>query len=439
MKARLRSPKVFLITLFIFTLVGCTKGVVPNFGILNSNNYYSWPFVDGGYFDGSPGYLLNSSKTPALASYNFQLYLVSAGGPSGGIQTYLYNGQDNQPNWDPYEPFSPQPTPGLATNPTLDVGNDGRLYGAWAEANTGGTYANITQIHMGYLSGVSWTSLGGPSSCGTTNCLNVAPGQNASTPAMVVVPSPTPTMGVFWAETAATGGGTNIQGARFANGNWTALGAPLNRNANSIAANPQAIYYGGQIYVAWSENGVAGAGPSVIHVDTSTDGNTYTIEDGGTTLPSLSQTGAENNATNPFLAEYNNNIYISWIGNYVGTSVVRVAMFSAGNWVAADGGSNSGLNYNPSANASGTPSMVVGSDNNLYIIWTEVYSNITQVHIKEYNGSTWNWVDGSGPTGLNFMTSVNAVAPSLTLFNGEIYSSWEEFESGDYARVRVLH
>lgn len=434
MKARLLSRKVFLTLLFIFILVGCTKSVVPNFSVLNSGAN-AFPFVDGGMFDGNFPYLGNPAKTPALANFNSQLYLVSAGGWSGGINTYLYNGNDSVPGWNNNFGWSSpqQPTPGQAANPSLAIYENTTLYTAFTELNTS-SFSGVSEVFVGSFNGSSW-SYSAPNSCGAVNCFNSAAGEAASFPTIAASPVSSPGIAVLWSE--ASGPVSKVWGSHSTDGmTWTQFG-PLNTNAGSTAVNPQVVYFSGQFYVAWSENGIGGAGAYQIHVASSSDGVTFSNTNSDYNLPSLSQSGA-GNAAQPSLAVNTSHLYASWIDSSSGTSRVRVAAFDGiNNWAFADTGF---LNVNSNFNAIATPKMLNGPDNNLYITWTELNSGgIPQVRVARFNGgNTWSILNGGTSTDLNFNASNNASAPSLTSFNGKVYSSWEEQGSQDLSRVMYL-
>jgi len=441
MGVRFWSLRVLLCLLITFTLASCTPGVVPSYALYNwSNN--AWPFVDGGVLDGSPPYFQNDSKTPAVENLNNQLYLVSVGGSPGGINTYLYNGQNYQPYWNYYGYFSPQSTPGNAATPSLSVFGSS-LYAAWTESNTG-TDSGINQIHAAFLNGNAWTSIDGAVICGGTHCLNTSHLDNAVSPVMSTSNSNS-TLNLLWCE--IVGGAYQVVGLYTTNlgtnPTWNSI-PTLNRNTGDSAFNPKDVPFGTKFYVAWAENSAANSPPAQIHVDSTSDDITFTNVDGG--LPTMSETGVAGAAT-PFLAVNNGKIYVAWVGSYAGSvNRVRVAVYNGNDgspsWAPVDNGI--GLNFNSSLGAI-TPMMVTATNNQLYISWTESNSQlVTQVRVAVYNGNdgspAWTFVDGGGLNGLNFNSSINSFAPSLTNFNGNLYSAWEEFNSGgtDLSRVRFL-
>ncbi|MBU5354688.1 Ig-like domain-containing protein [Paenibacillus barcinonensis] len=136
----------------------------------------------------------------------------------------------------------------------------------------------------------------------------------------------------------------------------------------------------------------------------------------------------------PAIVEWNGEIYVAWRETIQSTPAIgqiRVKKYNGSNWVSVDGGHPTyGLNFDVNKDVV-SPSLAV-YDNALYLTWTEKNASyIEQVRVKKYDGTSWTSAEGGSLTGINENTSIQAVAPKLTAYKGELYAIW-----GEAAKIR---
>lgn len=124
----------------------------------------------------------------------------------------------------------------------------------------------------------------------------------------------------------------------------------------------------------------------------------------------------------PELIEYNNDVYVI-MSELNSNKKIRVQKWNGSSWEYTDGASNY-LNYN--GTEYGYDPKLIVFNNQLYAIWYEFNSNIRQIRVKTYNGSSWTFIDGGASTGLNYDTNKNAYNPELHIHNSELYALWTE-------------
>ena len=102
-------------------------------------------------------------------------------------------------------------------------------------------------------------------------------------------------------------------------------------------------------------------------------------------------------------------------------------------WTSVDGGGTYGINTS-TATYSRIPSTAV-FNGLLYSAWQEQNSGVDQVHIKSYNGTTWTAAGESSSSKLN-SSSTNALKPKIAYYNGALYAAYEEYDASIY-RIHV--
>jgi hypothetical protein len=71
-----------------------------------------------------------------------------------------------------------------------------------------------------------------------------------------------------------------------------------------------------------------------------------------------------------------------------------------------------------------------------YVAWTEPTDrNVYQVHVKRWNGSTWEQLGGS----LNLNPQNHALSPSLVLIDQIPHAAWIEFDANGVSQLHVKH
>ncbi|NQX63727.1 Ig-like domain-containing protein, partial [Paenibacillus qinlingensis] len=111
---------------------------------------------------------------------------------------------------------------------------------------------------------------------------------------------------------------------------------------------------------------------------------------------------------------------------------------AASGWSMIDGGGPNGLNVN-AANRAEYPAMTVWNGE-VYVTWQEkVVPGVTasQIRVKKYNGTGWTSVDGNGPNGLNINSAKDGTRPILAVSNGSLYLAWTEAVTSSYGQIRV--
>ncbi len=272
------------------------------------------------------------------------------------------------------------------------------------------------------------------------------------------------------------------EGKAWAASGWSMIdGGSLSMNSGSVALYSTLAVWNGEVYVAWQEsnqirvkkyNGsgwdrVDGNGPNGLNMDTAKAGSrpTLAVFDGslyiawvemsatnykqirvkkyigGTSWDRAegSATGINysdtNSADSPALVEYNHYLYAAWTE----AGKIRVKRYNGGEWTSVDrvvDGGADGLNKDLSKTA-GLPALAVAG-NELFIVWSEI-NGVYQLRAKKFDGTTWTWIDGNGPYGLNKETGKGAVNSSLAVFNGVLYAAWNEPVNGttdDQIRVK---
>jgi hypothetical protein len=103
-------------------------------------------------------------------------------------------------------------------------------------------------------------------------------------------------------------------------------------------------------------------------------------------------------------------------------------MLRAQTWTSIDGGGTTGIN-SATATTSRNPSIAV-YNGSLYVIWNEYLSGVEQIHIKKYNGSTW---ENAGSSGSKINENENSVDfPKIVSCNGKLYAAWKGYEDTGY-------
>lgn len=223
---------------------------------------------------------------------------------------------------------------------------------------------------------------------------------------------------VAWEE----GTPNQIRVAKFNGTNWSFIDGNhdtngLNYNNAENAKTPDIATYNGKIYVIWKEKNF----PSQIRIK-AYDGISWTTFDALNYLP-LEE---ERSSTNPQLTVHNNELYASWAeydANY--ETQIRVKKYDGTSWTFVDGNGVAGLNKASLCSADSPQLVSDGTD--LYATWVEydaAYNN--QVRVKKYNGTSWEFIDGDGDAGINKLSTNSASDPSITVSNGNIYVAWEE-------------
>ncbi len=212
---------------------------------------------------------------------------------------------------------------------------------------------------------------------------------------------------------------------------WTfaepGIATGINYVTSNNAIDPVMTVYNNELYAAWEE--VSG-GISQIRVK-KYNGGTSWISAGDTNSINKDPTKS---AMNPALTAFNGYLYAAWDEYNGSRHVIRVHRYNGSSWTQVDGDGPQGLNRD--LTPAEQPCMTV-FNNELYIAWMETISSKNYVHVKKsVDGTTWNFVDGNTETGLN-CASYSAFSPCLAVWNNQLYISWSEENISGVRQVRV--
>ena len=366
----------------------------------------SWSFVDGGSLSSDANAF---PQMPVTAVHDGALYVAwyeSLSSPPG-IRIRNYNGM----SWSAVttvvqngQLVEGAKTENISINqirPAL-ASYGGNLYAAYAEYND---FWGNSRIHVKKFNGSTWSNA-------NNNRYNVD-NMNNGTTGVAVNPYPCSTINVTF-------------------------------NAN--ATNPTLLAAAnGKLYVAWTEIGVVGNtftnhyNIRVAALDTSVDSDWRMIDGGGGTGLNYDTNKDAVQSVTPCMAWFNGKLYVGWVEANV-RSELRVKEYNpaTGSWAFVDGGSATGLNYDPPSpidpiNRDALTPLLATFNGSLYAIWSESTYNdptwgpVNGLRYKKFNGTGWS-DDGSTDGGslLNYLKANPAIEPVGAVNNKTLYLAWNE-------------
>lgn len=288
---------------------------------------------------------------------------------------------------------------------------NGNIYEAWYESSS-----SVNQIRVKQFNGALWSFIDGGGSTG----INFNTAYSAIYPSVCTLNN---NLYVTWTENCSTGfSQIRVKMYNTTTNVWSCIDGGsatvgLNYVTTASASNPQIAAYNGNIYVTWIDNG----GQVRVKVYNTTT-NTWSFIDGMTS-------GINYNVTKmclyPQLYVYNGTLCVTWEEpNASGVYQIRVKQYNGTSWSMIDGAGANGINFN-TADSAFNPNMV-SYNGNLYVTWVETNGSCYQTRVKQYNGTTWSFIDGGATTGLNYNTGQYAESPSIAVYQGNIYTAWYE-------------
>jgi len=296
-----------------------------------------------------------------------------------------------------------------------------------------GTRSNVTQDYTD-LKAVCWEYIDNVTSGGIND--NVS--QNVSSPQLVEFDS---TLYSAWVEPSSSDNKTRIRVAKYNDNSssWSFVDSTginyktFHSSANSQDASQPVLFVEDKttpsLYMAWVEEQ---AGASNVTVAKYINSAWYYV----TFINKNNQA-----LTSPHGAyhSYDSSPYVTWSELDNASTFVNQIRVSKATGAFWDGNQNTGINYNTSRHA--TQPRLASSSSYLYAIWRENGSdNVTgqiRVKVSSTSSTSWTSVENSTTSGINRNSSYNAEAPELTVFNTNLYATWQESNSDNVTQIRV--
>ncbi|MEL6105485.1 MAG: right-handed parallel beta-helix repeat-containing protein, partial [Planctomycetota bacterium] len=264
-----------------------------------------------------------------------------------------------------------------------------------------------------------------------------------------LAPSTSPSIASFGGETFVAwsdsrSGNQQIYVARHDVSGWNELGgsAGLGGISDSAGASSQpsiVVDAGGAPVVAWVESEIGGTN---IHV-ARWEGGAWTAMGSSLGAGGISTSGT---ASNPIVVETSFGTLVAWEEVVAGEVQAYARVFSGGSWQELSGSASGGGISNAVTGSNVTGLTVTSDAGTIAVGWTafDAASGIRQVYVREYAGTTWAEIAGSGSgTGVSgsLVGAVPAVVsgntdPTLAYFDSSLWVSW--VGSSDRATVLAV-
>jgi hypothetical protein len=135
-------------------------------------------------------------------------------------------------------------------------------------------------------------------------------------------------------------------------------------------------------------------------------------------------------AHEPGMANVGGTTYVAW-NEPDGSNVtqVRIKSWDGSSWTSA------GPSLNADATKAAVNTQIAAIAGKPHVTWVEVVGGITQVHVKSWDGSTWTSLGGV----INVNPAKVTNQPILTDIGGDPYLAWTEYGSNGLNQVHVAH
>ena len=216
----------------------------------------------------------------------------------------------------------------------------------------------------------------------------------------------------------------------------------INKDPGNDAERPKLTVfdtlYDSKLYATWQEkNGKKQIRVVVYNGNDSSPAWNFVDGDGANGINK--DTG--NDAERPQLTVFDSKLYACWQENVSKKKQIRVVVYNGNDsspaWNFVDGDGANGINK-VTGNDAERPQLTV-FDSKLYATWQEKASKKKQIRMVVYNGNdsspAWNFVDGDGANGINKDIGNDAERSQLTVFDSELYATWQEKASKKQIRV----
>lgn len=218
---------------------------------------------------------------------------------------------------------------------------------------------------------------------------------------------------------------------------WISVdGGPLSLTGQSAWGQKFEVY-NDRLYLGWHEDNT-NTNLFQIRLMRYEGGSSWSQLDGDGNFASLNYSIA-GSASMGNIVGWRGRIYIGWAEFLTpAPAQIRVrALSDGGSWTFVDGGGPTGLNFNVNEPAFG--GMLAVYRDELYCSFYEERSGIFQLRVKKYDGSRWAFVDGGLSTGLNFDIARTVFLEGIVVANDRLFVSWTEQAPGGSDQARVAH
>ena len=392
--------------------------------------------------NGSSVKIGSTTQNSGTTSNNFTssvTYTVVADDDSTRNYTVTVNIADDTTTWNFVDGngddgINNDPVNNDAERPQLTV-FDSKLYATWQE-----NVSKKKQIRVKKYEGGTWSSVDGNGA----NGINKVTGNDAERPQLTVFDSK---LYATWQENASKkqirvvvyNGNDSFPAWNFVDGNGA---SGINKDPGNDAERPKLTVfdtlYDSKLYATWQEkNGKKQIRVVVYNGNDSSPAWNFVDGDGANGINK--DTG--NDAERPQLTVFDSKLYACWQENVSKKKQIRVVVYNGNDsspaWNFVDGDGANGINK-VTGNDAERPQLTV-FDSKLYATWQEKASKKKQIRMVVYNGNdsspAWNFVDGDGANGINKDIGNDAERSQLTVFDSELYATWQEKASKKQIRV----
>ena len=393
--------------------------------------------------NGSSVKIGSTTQNSGTTSNNFTssvTYTVVADDDSTRNYTVTVNIADDTTTWNFVDGngddgINNDPVNNDAERPQLTV-FDSKLYATWQE-----NVSKKKQIRVKKYEGGTWSSVDGNGA----NGINKVTGNDAERPQLTVFDSK---LYATWQENASKkqirvvvyNGNDSFPAWNFVDGNGA--DGINNDPVNNDAERPQLTVFDSKLYATWQENVSKKKQIRVVVYNGNDSSPAWNFVDGNGASGINKDPGndAERPKLTVFDTLYDSKLYATWQEKN-GKKQIRVVVYNGNDsspaWNFVDGDGANGINK-VTGNDAERPQLTV-FDSKLYATWQEKASKKKQIRMVVYNGNdsspAWNFVDGDGANGINKDIGNDAERSQLTVFDSELYATWQEKASKKQIRV----
>ncbi|MBI3535922.1 MAG: hypothetical protein HY072_10610 [Deltaproteobacteria bacterium] len=217
----------------------------------------------------------------------------------------------------------------------------------------------------------------------------------------------------------------------------------INFNTARTSGQPKLAVFNSSLYAKWEEVKTMASSDYQIRVakyNNNPDSPSWSYADGGLATGLNKDPTLE--ARHGNMVSFNSKLYTIWHEKNAGTiKQIRVKKYDGSSWAFVDGGGPNGINFAPALNNADDPFLIT-FNSKLYAVWSESDGTKLQIRASVYNGNdaapAWTFVDGNGATGLNKVTNQDAQAPRPIVFDNKLYLVWYEINAATFQQIRIV-